>query len=269
MRLFKQFSTISFWLILAMTMIAGFLVLPAIGQDKAAEPAEKSVGPFSGTVVDAGGKPVAGAKVWLQGGSLPDSIRVLAQTVTDEKGRFQFEKVKYEIPSERGMPFIFLARDSAGRIGGADRFRQGPDNAQSKELQLKLQEVKDCRGRLDGRFRQTDRQGENSAHGIGPTSIARKETSAKILFFIHADLGNELAAETDADGDFTLRNMPVMGRINVQITAKGFGEPIAMWKVEKPVILQLAPVGTVQGSVICSKDPGATAAVKLRLQQTI
>jgi protocatechuate 3,4-dioxygenase beta subunit len=266
MRLFKQISIMPFGLILAMTIITGFLILPSYGQDKAAEGAEKSVGPFSGTVVDSAGKPVGAAKVWLQGGSLPDTIRVLAQTVTDEKGRFQFEKLKYEIPSERGTPVIFLARDATGRIGGGYRFGQGPENTQSKEIQIKLQEVKDCRGRL------IDASGQPIAKAkIRPMFWSyehREERNiGQELFFIHTDLGNELAVETDADGVFTLGNIPVKGRINVQISAKGFGQPIAMWKVEKPATLQLASAGAIQGSVTCPKDPGATAAVKLRLQQ--
>lgn len=208
MQVFKPIRKMPIWLSMS---LLGFLVLPILGQDTAAEPAEKTVGPFSGAVVDAAEKPVAGAKVWLLGGSLPNSIRALAQTVSGENGRFQFEKVKYEIPSERGEPVLFLARDAGGRIGGADRFQQGPNNAQPKELQLKLQEVKDCRGRL------TDASGQPITKAkIRPMFWSYEHREERFfgqeLFFIHADLGNELAAETDAGGDFTLRNVPAMGR---------------------------------------------------------
>jgi protocatechuate 3,4-dioxygenase beta subunit len=262
MRLFKQISKMPFGLILAMAMIAGLFVLPAFGQDKAAEPAEKTMGPFAGTVVDSAGKPVAGAKVLLRDGPNQNDIRVIAQTTSDEKGRFQFEKVKCKLPRQIGYAEMFLARDAAGRIGGVDRY---PDENGSKEFQIKLQEVKDCRGRL------IDASGQPIPKAkIRPTGWTyehREGGFRQELFFIHADLGNELAAETDADGAFILRNVPVLGRINARITAKGFGEPYALWKAEKPVIFQLVPVGSVRGSVTCPKDPGATAAVKLRLEQ--
>ncbi|MGD0518901.1 MAG: carboxypeptidase regulatory-like domain-containing protein [Thermoguttaceae bacterium] len=266
MRPFKSLYEVPFGSILASTIIAGFLVYPAFGQDKAAEKAEKTVGPFLGTVVDSAEKPVAGAKVWLQGGrSYPDGLQVLAQTTSDEKGRFQLEKVKYENPPNRGVGITFLARDAKGRMGGSHSIGQTPLNAQSKEMQIKLQEVKDCQGRL------IDASGQPIAKAkIRPTAwdyIRRDGNFRQEIFFIHTDLGNELAAETGADGSFTLRNVPAIGRINAKISAKGFGEPYAMWNVQKPPTFQIAPVGAVRGAVTCSKDNGAAAGVKLRLQQ--
>ena len=64
---------------------------PAFGQERTARPL---AGPVAGTVVDPAGQPVAGAQVWLVGGTWDESPSTLAETKTDLKGRFLFADVR-------------------------------------------------------------------------------------------------------------------------------------------------------------------------------
>jgi len=116
--------------------------------------AGKTVGPFTGTVVDAAGKPVAGATVWLLTRDDSGKSNVVAETASDEKGRFRIAEVSRDDSSGAPRPLMLTARDSQGRIGGQVRsFSSGPPvpearSTQFRDMQIALQDVKDYRGRL-------------------------------------------------------------------------------------------------------------------------
>jgi hypothetical protein len=93
-----------------MFLILGLLTLPACGQNK---PAEKPGETMSGTVVNPAGEPVAGATVWLVGGSNVDDCKSLIKTTTDAAGRFRLEGLR------QGPVFVFV--EKAGyRFAGID-----------------------------------------------------------------------------------------------------------------------------------------------------
>ncbi len=134
-------------------------------------------------------------------------------------------------------------------------------------MQIKLQEVKDCPGRL------IDTAGRPIVQAkIRPVSwmyTRRGENFHQELIFLHEQLSDELTAETADDGSFNLHNVPVIGRISVKVLAKGFGEPLVIWNVEKPVVVQLGRAGNIRGSITCLQDPDAAADIKLALNAKI
>jgi protocatechuate 3,4-dioxygenase beta subunit len=259
------------WHAVACAVVAGFasLLITVAGQaasPQAAAKKENLVGPFQGTVVDVAGKPVAGAAVWLVGG-LQDDPQIVAETTSDQKGRFQIGKQPWKLLAspEHAIPTMLTARDSSGRIGGSVYYgeRQRGDGSSPREFQIKLQNVRDCRVRL------TDSAGKPIVGAkIRPTQWATdwsQEEQMQHLIFLPTRLVNEMATETDADGRFTVRRLPTVGRISVSIGAAGFGRPIATWKLDAPASIQIGRVGSLRGSLVCGHDPKAAAGVKLRL----
>ncbi len=241
-------------------------LVPVQGPQRAAEKTEKTVGPFTGTVLDAAGKPVTGVKVLLLSFEGRDDVRIVAETASDEKGRFQIAKQKWDDLAGHPRPWFLTARDAKGRMGGQlhhyNRPAQGAAAQQFENLEIRLQEVNDCQGRL------VDSAGQPiSKATIRPTSWSQQHTeemySVNIIF--PAQWGSDLAAQSDADGHFTLRNVPIEGRISAKVRAEGFGEPWANWNLDKPANLKLNRVGAIRGAVTCEKDPKTVAGLKLRL----
>ncbi len=237
--------------------------------------AEKTVGPFTGTVVDAAGKPVAGATIWLAGFAQPREVdavprhtdlHLVATTKSDAKGRFQFAEVKRVGTAERAWPFFLSARDSQGRIGGqVHRYTQRVDMTSAKlyqDMQLMVQEVKDYRGRL------IDTAGQPIAKArIRPESYSLQQPAEK--FYTSSafppPLKDELSVETGADGTFTIHNLPVQGQVTLTILAAGFGKPLATLNLKKSAAIQIGRAGTVRGSVVCETDPRAAAGIRIQL----
>jgi protocatechuate 3,4-dioxygenase beta subunit len=259
-------------------LMLGFLVLPVIGQQfVVAVPAsttekdnEKTLGPFTGTVVDSADKPVAGATVWLLGGVYPGDPIVKAETTTDEKGQFQIAAMKWEDISETSFPRVrppmLSARDSQGRIGGQIRYyRRAMSEDQSKafeNVQIKLQDVKDYQGRL------VDAAGQPITKAtVKPLNGSYQKTEEQyyISYEFPASLRNELATETAEDGSFTIRNLPVQGRLALVINAEGFGKPWARLNLEKSATIKISRPGNIHGSITCAKDPQAVAGIKIQL----
>ncbi len=226
------------------------------------------VGPFRGTVVDAAGKPVAGATVWLIGG-VQDDPQIVAKTTSDKKGQFHIAKQPWTMPASppgHALPTMLAARDSSGRIGGSMYYgnQRLPNDVSPKEFRIKLQNVKDCHGRL------TDRSGQPIAGAkIRPTMWScdwDAEERVQHLIFLPSRLAKEMATETGADGRFTLRSLPTIGHLSANVSTEGFGKPMAIWSLDRPATFQLGRVGGIRGSLACPPDPKAVAKIKLTLQ---
>jgi protocatechuate 3,4-dioxygenase beta subunit len=277
MRCLRECRTSALWMVLGLS----FLIPLAVGRAaaapaaKAAAPSpvaekskekERTVGPFTGRVVDAAGAPVAKATVWLIGGS-HDAPRIVAETTSDEKGQFHIAEQAWSMCT-RSQPTLYTmlaARDSAGRIGGSTYRPRSevPEGVSPKEFRIKLHSVKDFPGRL------TDRSGQPIAGAkIRPMTWScdyNREEQTQYLIHLPARFAEQWTTETGADGRFTLRNLPTVGSIGVRISAEGFGQPRASWKLDAPMTLQLGRVGGIQGAVTCQHDPKAAAEIKLRL----
>jgi protocatechuate 3,4-dioxygenase beta subunit len=276
MRWFRECWISALWTLLG----ASLLILPAVGRAastaaKAVTPSplaeksketERTVGPFTGRVVDMAGKPVAKATVWLIGGS-HDAPRIVAETTSDEKGLFYIAKQTWSMStrSQSALSTMLAARDSAGRIGGSTYYNRSefPDDASKKEFRIKLHDVKDLQGRL------VDRSGQPIAGATVRAIIWSRdydrEEQIQHIVYLPDRFAEEWTTKSGADGRFTLRKLPTVGRVGVKITAEGFGQPRAYWNVERPLAIELGRVGAIQGAVTCRHDPKAAAEIKLRL----
>jgi uncharacterized GH25 family protein len=268
MQWFRECRISALWMLLGASLLIPPAAKGAVPSPVAEKPKEKeiTVGPFTGRVVDMAGKPVAKAAVWLIGGS-HDAPRIIAETTSDEKGQFHIAKQAWSMSSrsQDALPTMLAARDSAGRIGGSvySTRSEDLDGAAPKEFRIKLHSVKDLPGRL------TDRSGQPIAGAkIRPMVWScdyNREEQVQYLIFLPVRLAEEWTTETGADGRFTLRSLPTVGSVGVRISAEGFGQPRASWKLDSPMTLQLGRVGGIQGAVTCQHDPKAVAEIKLRL----
>jgi protocatechuate 3,4-dioxygenase beta subunit len=244
-------------------VILGAVVLPARGQEKAAEKAKKetTVGPFAGTVVDPAGKPVAGATVYLLKRKDEDT-HIVRQIIADKQGRFRFDAIKVGDSAEEQTAFAVVARDDQRRIGGQiQHFRREP-GASTPDYQIQLLEPKDYRSRL------TTTAGQPIARAtVRP--IGWSQVNNEVGYYRHVSFPVEwekdYAAETASDGTFTIRGVPATGMISLAIQAEGFGKAWANLNLEKSLTVRLARPGKVHGSVTCEKDPKAAAGIKIRI----
>jgi protocatechuate 3,4-dioxygenase beta subunit len=245
-------------------VLLGSGFFPAFAQDNVQE---KPLGPFSGTVVDDAGKPVSGATVWLLGGTYRDP-QIVAETTSDEQGGFKFAERKWDTIGERAMSPTIAARDKQGRVGGQiheyNRSSADSESNRFRNLKVKMQSVKDCSARL------LDEAGKPLAKAkIRPRTWSweqREGNFVQELIFYPAKLAQDMAVESDADGNFTLHNIPAKGRISANVLAEGFGEPTATWKVELPAAFKLRRAGGIEGKLVCGGNPQATANINLRLE---
>ena len=146
-------------------VIVGVLALPTFGQEKAAE---RTIGPFKGIVVDPAGKPAAGATVWVVNRSARGDSHIVARATADEQGRFGIAEIKWDTAAQGGPFPELIARDSQHRIGGQLRYSRPRIEPPTAEARLKLQDVKEYRGRL------TDTAGE-------PIPVPREAALARAI----------------------------------------------------------------------------------------
>ena len=253
------------WAVLAAVGSCLF-VLPAHGQlntvraPAANKPQEKTIGPFAGTVRDPAGKPAGGVKIILL---TMDWQHTNADATSDANGRFQInKKVNRDAYLDHFWPSLWFAHDEQGRIGGyVQRVGRGRNpSVDPMNVEIKLNDVKDCQGRL------VDAAGQPIAKAtIQPQGWQSSEEMYHQQVVFPTEWRKKLTANTDSDGRFTLHDMPTPGTIGVKICAEGFGEPLASWPLEKSPTLTLARVGAVKVSAICEKDPKAADGIKLRL----
>ena len=236
--------------------------------EKPKEKAEKTFGPFAGTVLDSADKAVAGAKVWLLRGDYLGGFAAVAEATADGKGHFKIGAMKWNSSPDNPLSTEFIARDSQGRIGGQDRhYRPASESNRQNPfagIGITLQEVKEYRSRL------TDAAGRPIAKAtIRPNvwTYQHEEDGrhTQDLIFFSDDLGRELTAVTGGDGRFLLHGMPRVGKIGVQIDSRDFGKPRASLNLEQSVTVALARPGNIRGSTVCDKDREAVAGMRIRM----
>jgi hypothetical protein len=108
-----------------------------------------AVGPLAGMVVDVEGRAAAGAKVWLYSFYWEGEYRcpTVAETVTDEQGRFQIPRTEWDTEGKAQVPCL-LARDSQGRLAPAPYLNPQRRASPLTDLRLTLQEVGVFQGRI-------------------------------------------------------------------------------------------------------------------------
>lgn len=201
---------------------------------------------ISGVVIDTADQPVAGATVWLLGGLWDDELlRRRAESTTDENGRFAFRPFSADelFQPARGQQLPrLMARDERRRLGWVADLRA--PNAQN--VKLKLHEIADFHGMLV----------DSSSKPIGGASIRVQTLGALSIrdrdfdsISLTADLAREWQTNTDAEGAFTLPNVPADGSLTAVIAAAGYGNPRVHWDLANSVSLRLDPAGSIAGSI--------------------
>lgn len=225
-------------------------------------PKKASVGPMAGVVVDAQGKPAAGAKVWVYAFYWENEYHAptIAETVTDAQGRFQLAKTEWDLQGKPQVLYL-MARDAQGRLAPAPRVSQPGGAFSSTDLRLVLQEVRVFQGRI------TDLAGQPIPKAaVRPTILNQRiDKSFQQLFFPDV-LVKEIQATTAADGSFSLRGVPSQGSINLTIAAPGFSSPHAACNVEKTVTIRLARAGSLRGALLGMKEAGIPGRTRLFLR---
>jgi len=239
--------------------LAGVFGLLGLAQVAAAS----TVGPITGMVVDAAGKPAAGAKVWLLGTDayFIGAPRTVAEATTDEKGRFQMPAVKWERSAPTGLPPFLAACDAQGRIGASElQASWWSKNTLPSNCKITLVEGRECEGRM------VDAAGKPIAKAaIVPLLWLGGQTTpgGYTILVLPAELQKELTTETDADGRFRFKQFPGSGQVYARIRAGEFGEPLAMWNLGKSITIRLSRPGNLQVAVPCPKDAKAVAGLPL------
>ncbi len=237
-------------------LILAFLLLPVQTQLRAAE---NTVGPVAGTVVDAKGNPAAGAVVWMLSGSRNFETQVLAQTVADQQGRFQFDALPWERTSPFGSPLLLTAQDADGRRIGTSGISMRVGNPLPRNCRITLIEGKDYEGRLiDKEGRPIDKAVVQPLLWLG----GERSPDTYQYLLLPPVLREKLGAETDADGRFTIRGFAASGTIYARFDAGDFGSPLVKWNLGKPVTVRLSRSGSLQGSLTCAQDAGAAGGVR-------
>ncbi len=241
--------------------------LPASLALAAHKPAEQTMGPFTGTVVDPAGKPAAGAMVCLVGGEFQD-LQATAKTTTDAKGHFRLPAVKWKVGYQSLAPTL-TACDSRGRIGSVYHDFSHPSPPSSSKtmasVRITLHAAKDYRGRL------VDTAGRPVARAsIRPTlwEYTRRQAQRFLgqeVVFLSAEMAKERIAETGEDGSFVIRGLPATGRISMEIRHDRFDKLFASITLERPVTIRLSQPGGLRGTLTCQQDPKAVAALPVRV----
>ncbi len=222
---------------------------------------------LSGRVVDASGAAVAGAKVWVIGGSWEEPTGV-AETSADGQGTFSFPTVWKDLKGSGAFKslrhsYSLAARDGRGRIGWITSVGSRGDAPNT----ISLVESGEARGRV------VDTAGKPLAGAeIVPALFIRshQRNSANDYVRLTAALARPLATTTAADGAFTLRGIPAGCDVQASITRAGFGTPRVSWDSTKPVTIALdGRMGRVDGRLLTpdGKDLLAELAMSITRNQ--
>lgn len=186
----------------------------------------------AGKVVDVKGKPIAGAEIylreqaqgWTSSNWHPSESRNAARTRTDRQGQFLFEKVK--LPATRWLRKEAFPLDVIVMAKGyALAWTHLPAPAAKFDLSFTLQPESTIQGRLVDQNNEPIsnvrvRALQLMALTAGPRPAHSSDDLLDLAAATFLDLefsAVPLAAETDTDGRFVLRNLPPQVRVNLLI----------------------------------------------------
>ena len=172
---------------------------------------------------------------------------MVAETITDEDGRFSFYSF-WNDPERAGFDTVtFLARDRSGRTG----WRSNVSQINPPVDPIEVAESVEFRGRL------IDQAGRPIAGvEVLPTMFARSPWVTEFVY-LSRSVARRHAGKTDRNGAFTLRNIPEHVAITVTVEAPAFGSPSICWESTQPVDIGLdGRLGRVRGRIAPNVEPG-------------
>jgi len=251
---------IRFTSVLALLMIAGL-----------GRPAWSEESPVKGIVLGCTGKPVAGARVYViqMDFMRPVEYKVWAETVTDERGEFEFEE---NVLKAGGRFMSSLPTVYAYKPGLAWGSRMLGMTGSSKMLTdtglVVLRPGRSVSGRV------LDLAGKPiPAATVRPWTIFQYDDDSFVV------MGHEglpfLVTNTDENGRFTLSDLPMGACFMVKVEAQGYGrttfgpawwEPNPMHVPKEGLEIVLGPESVVKGRVTSEKTGKAAAGLRVELE---
>jgi beta-lactamase regulating signal transducer with metallopeptidase domain/protocatechuate 3,4-dioxygenase beta subunit len=233
----------------------GLIVLPNVrarqdgreGQGGAGAKTKATDRPIVGEVVDADGKPAAGADVWLAGTIVPEGKAILlGHTRTDTEGRFSLQSPGPEAMSGMVGPGIWAYR----RGSGAAWTKREPDGTVSLE-------GRSNRLTLGGSTPVRVRILESDGAPLPGTRVGVRHLQ-DAASYVPDELIGLTAAETDADGRSTLTAFTPAEILGILVTSPRFGRQVAMFRqgVDGEATIRLRPAARAEGRVVAD-DPAA------------
>ncbi len=248
----------------AMLVLVAIVALPSVrarqdpqpGRAPAAAKTDQSGRTISGMVVNADGKPVAAARVWLVAVSRPESgtLAVLRRTTTGKDGAFRLPAPSREALSVMIRPALWAYRPGA-TVAWTVRDRKDESRLEDRPQRLTL------RGPTPIRVRILDPDGKPlPAAVVGVRYIHSARTS------VPDELIGQSSSVTEADGRATLAAFPPDQIEGVRVESRQFGQQVAMfrWGVQGEPTIQLRPVARVQGKYTAD-DPAAVRRLTVRV----
>ena len=248
----------------ALRLLAIGLTLVAAPRELFCAPVNGDEAAVSGVVVDHAGAPVAGAEVWLLGGSYDDEApQRRAETVTDDTGRFRFEQFTSDellTPQQNQRLAAFLARDRQHRFGWVARLNR----ANAATLKIELRDAADFHGKLLGADGQPIAGAAVRPRFFYATTF-REQGSEPLS--LPAKLCDEFTATTAQDGSFVLRQLPKIGSVAAYVSAPGHGRPNLNWDLASSITLRLGRAGSIAGAVILPAEVALPEKLTLELRR--
>ncbi len=221
--------------------------------------AEDAPAAFAGQVRDSDGQPVARAQVWLVFEAGPESAAI-SEAETDGEGRFQINDRALALDAPYPRQRYVVARDGRHRLGWASRI----DPAARSNVAITLGETADYTGRVTTADGTPVRSARVKPYRLNATALREYSPDSCAL---PTELAGQVAATTDADGNFVLRHVPTTGSISATVVADGVGAPEVTWTLSKPIVLALPATGSLSGRIALGSDEEWHGGVKLRVSR--
>ena len=254
------------FLIAVLFSIAVFAATPLLGDEETETP--PPFGALAGRVFTPDGVPATNTTVYLilQDSSSPSSDpTTLERTQTNADGRFLFPDVekKYHDP-EKYRWIQLLAQDDQKRLGSLHYIWRSFDSGRPDPFcVIPLCPVANFRGRL------IDEEGKPIAGGtlsVQQVTIPTKNDSSESSS-IPLEERDRYRTKTDADGFFTLHNIPVDGSIRVFLDLPKLGKCNLVWKVKNDDVIAIKRTGSVLVKAIAPSKAKSLAGIGVYLSR--
>jgi hypothetical protein len=235
------------------------IVLVALAQQPA--PAQDAPGstPLTGLIVDAQGKPVGGAEVWLTGiGGFGAKTPVLSRARSEAEGQFRLS-----IPADKDgrrprEALTIWAYRTGSAVGSMSFERAKPPRPEATKLTLGTP--------AEARFRVVGPDGRPVV-GTRISPFTARVEGLPYALPMPPDLSDRLAVRADAEGMGALTGMTAERLQHVRAALDQFGSQYVLFKTGEAGVatITLAPVGRVSGRVVAD-DPAAARSMVIHVR---
>ena len=211
---------------------------------------------ISGTVVDAGGKTLAGAEVWLlRIDTLAADEPTATATRADAEGNFIFADVDAPFPTPE-YAMLTVAAYKAPLALGWVALRE-----KSRGLQVRCLPATPVAGRVVGP------DGKGLPATLSPAFITPEpfDPDGPGQLFLSPDLVERFSAHCDAEGHYALTCVPPDCRADLRVVAPGYGRHTTENTQPIAPVLELKAPGRAELQLSCTDKPEVAAGLRVRV----